>query len=370
VSTIFGQYRPAVAMNPSGAFVIAWDTPSIDAVNEVLARRFDAAGSAIGAEFQVNTYTTDFQGDPAVAIDASGFIVVWSSASQDGDSNGVFGLRFASSGARLGDEFRVNLQTASDQSRPAIAADANGFVVVWGSYLQDGSVNEVFGRRFASSGAGIGGEFRVNVTTADNQVGPAVAANGSGFEVVWQSFNQDGSSYGIFGRRFDSSGTALGGEIQVNARSQNTQTSPRIAAAGSRFVVTWESFAQDGDSGGVFGRILDASGVPASAELQLSSYTFSNQYRVDVAAAGSSFVVVWGSYPQDGSDTGVFAQRLSLLADFDVDGNGVVDALTDTLLALRYAFGFRGSTLITGVVGANCTRCDAPSIEAYLATKM
>jgi hypothetical protein len=41
-----------------------------------------------------------------------------------------------------------------------------------------------------------------------------------------------------------------------------------------------------------------------------------------------------------------------LLADFDVDGNGVVDRLTDTLLALRHAFGFRGATLIAGAVGA------------------
>ncbi len=33
-----------------------------------------------GAEFQVNTYTTDQQEDPAVAVDADGdFVVVWHS---------------------------------------------------------------------------------------------------------------------------------------------------------------------------------------------------------------------------------------------------------------------------------------------------
>ena len=45
----------------------------------------------------------------------------------------------------------------------------------------------------------------------------------------------------------------------------------------------------------------------------------------------------------------------------------MTDPLTDGLLVLRYLFGFTGDTLITGAVGANCTRCDAPSIEAYLA---
>jgi hypothetical protein len=40
----------------------------------------------------VNTYTTGFQGFPAVASDSSGhFIVVWESDSQDGSTGGVFG---------------------------------------------------------------------------------------------------------------------------------------------------------------------------------------------------------------------------------------------------------------------------------------
>ena len=41
-------------------------------------------------------------------------------------------------------------------------------------------------------------------------------------------------------------------------------------------------------------------------------------------------------------------------------------SLTDGLLVLRYLFGFRGAILISGTVGPNCTRCDSPSIEAYL----
>ena len=51
----------------------------------------------------------------------------------------------------------------------------------------------------------------------------------------------------------------------------------------------------------------------------------------------------------------------------DVDGNGAVDPLTDTLLVLRYAFGFRGDALVTGAVGGQCKRCAASQIEAYLA---
>jgi formylglycine-generating enzyme required for sulfatase activity len=51
---------------------------------------------------------------------------------------------------------------------------------------------------------------------------------------------------------------------------------------------------------------------------------------------------------------------------FDVDGNGEGDALTDGLLVLRYLFGFRGGSLATGAVALNCERCDPEDIEGYL----
>jgi DNA-binding beta-propeller fold protein YncE len=52
---------------------------------------------------------------------------------------------------------------------------------------------------------------------------------------------------------------------------------------------------------------------------------------------------------------------------YDIDGDGQTDALTDGLLLLRYLFGFTGATLVTGAVDlANCTRCTAAVIEAYL----
>jgi hypothetical protein len=56
--------------------------------------------------------------------------------------------------------------------------------------------------------------------------------------------------------------------------------------------------------------------------------------------------------------------RLTLL---DPDGNGQAAPLSDGLLLLRYFFGFRGQSLIAGAVGESCTRCDAPSIETFIA---
>ena len=51
---------------------------------------------------------------------------------------------------------------------------------------------------------------------------------------------------------------------------------------------------------------------------------------------------------------------------FDVDGNGSIDALSDGLLLIRYLFGLRGPSLISGAIRPGATRTTAAQIEAYL----
>ena len=131
--------------------------------------------------------------------------------------------------------------------------------------------------------------------------------------------------------------------------------------------MAWSS-AQDASGYGVFGRRFSSAGVPLAAEFQVNTYTPGNQNFATVATlAGGDFVVAWTSDGQDGSDQGVFAQRFAALATLDIDGNGTTQPLTDGLLVLRRLFGFSGGTLTTGAIGGGCTRCDAAAIEPYLA---
>ena len=70
-----------------------------------------------------------------------------------------------------------------------------------------------------------GGEFQVNTYTYDLQRDAAVASDGAGnFVVVWEGgYSQDGSGRGVFGQRFDATGTPLGSEFQANTFSTNDQ---------------------------------------------------------------------------------------------------------------------------------------------------
>ncbi len=235
----------------------------------IFAQRFDSAGAKIGVEFQVNTYTTGTQSQPSVAMnDGGGFVVVWRSGSnQDGSDYGVFGRRFASSGAAQGVEFQVNETTTGPQVFPAVAIDDQGdFVVVWQTSDGYGGATGIFGRRFGSDGGALAGDFRVNTYTLYTQRYPAIAGDADGdFVVTWDSRDQEGGvgSYGVFAQRFDSLGAVVGGEFQVNSHTTGSQFFSTVAAAdGGAFVVAWQSY-HDGSGSGIFGRPLQLIGRPA-----------------------------------------------------------------------------------------------------------
>jgi hypothetical protein len=313
--TTNAQARPAVAADAAGNFVVTWDSFTKDGSDYgVFGQRYSSAGSAQGSEFQVNTYTTNRQNRSAVAADAAGnFVVVWQNVGRDGSSFGVFGQRFDSVGAALGGEFQINTFTSDRQQYPAVAADAAGnFLVVWQSEFQDASSFGIFGQRYSSAGATQGSEFQVNTYTTNFQRLPAVAADASGnFVVTWDSLTEDGSSYGIFGQRYSSTGASQGSEFQVNTYTTNSQTISALAAdAAGNFVVLWGSLAQDGQNFGVFGQRYDSAGAAQGNAFQVNTYTTSSQFSPAVAAGpANTFVVVWQSYTQDGSLDGVFGQR-------------------------------------------------------------
>jgi large repetitive protein len=326
--TMYGQAFPSVATGGAGDFVVVWQSYGQDGPSYVIiGQRYASSGSPLGPEFRVNTYTTSGQSRPEVASDASGnFVVVWSSFSQDGATYGVFGQRYAASGAPLGPEFSVNTYTPSEQFQPAVASDSSGnFVVVWESNGQDGSSWGIFGQRYASSGAPLGPEFRVNTFTTFNQEFARVASDGSGnFVVVWHSQYQDGSSYGVFGQRYASSGSPVGPEFRANTFTQLAQALPSVASdSAGNFVVAWQSDQLDYSD--IFGQRYASSGVPLGPEFRVNTYITSVQRIPSVAAVGASgnFVVVWESNPQDGSSYGVFGQRYAQIVPVELIHFGV-----------------------------------------------
>jgi hypothetical protein len=190
--------------------------PSDPLSTSIQGRRYDASGNALGSDFQVNTYTFDEQRLPSVAVDANGdFVVVWwsfGSAGSDTSLYSVQGQRYDASGTALGSEFQVNTYTTGFQLFPSVGVDADGdFVVVWHSEGSAGSDTEpwsIQGQRYDACGNALGSEFQVNTYTTHSQGKPSVAVEPYGdFVVVWQSYGSAGSDtsdYSIQGQRYSS----------------------------------------------------------------------------------------------------------------------------------------------------------------------
>ncbi|MGQ0622636.1 MAG: hypothetical protein ACT4QA_22470 [Panacagrimonas sp.] len=253
------QRVPVVAADADGDVVIVWRSFAQDGDGfGIFAQRYDAAGNPAGTEFRVNSHTQLDQNFPTVTADADGDVVIaWQSGAQDGDGYGIFAQRYDAAGNPAGTEFRANTYTTSNQRDAAIAADANGnFLMAWRSDGQDGGNDRgVFAQRFDAAGNRVGNEFRANARREDVRDSPAVAVDADGdFVVLWESFIQDGSVFDTYARRFDGTGSPIGSEFRVNTFTDFFQVSPTVAVdADGDFLIAWESFPQDSSSdSGIF----------------------------------------------------------------------------------------------------------------------
>lgn len=147
------QKDPHVATDGAGRFIVAWKDGYY--YENIIARRYDSAGAALGGEFQVNTETIyDFTYGPKVAGDGSGnFVITW-----DGQGSGyyyVHGREFDSGGIPIAGQFRVDVPNDNDNlvmSRHSVAATAAGeFMVVWGGYRYSSYTYGVDGRQLGEA---------------------------------------------------------------------------------------------------------------------------------------------------------------------------------------------------------------------------
>lgn len=121
----------------------------------------------------------------------------------------------------------------------------------------------------------------------------------------------------------------LGDEFQVNSTTQSDQQLPAVARAqDGRFVVAWDSVGQDGSSSGIYAQRYAADGSRLGGEFRVNSYTNDLQsFPATAMSAGGNFVVVWDSQGQDGEGLSVRAQRYAADgtpqgAEFRVDDSG------------------------------------------------
>ncbi|MFM2052137.1 MAG: hypothetical protein RL456_174, partial [Pseudomonadota bacterium] len=334
-TTAGNQNMPALAVLPDGSFIVAWQSDAQAAQIDIMARRFAADGTALSGEIAVNTTTFGVQQLPSIAADSLGnFVVVWEH--RNGGNFDILGQRFDAAGTPQGGEFTVHAATGNtDQNLGSIAMNSAGdFVVVWTGYNTDGDQGGVYGRRFDASGAALGDDFLINQTTAGQLAGAEVAIDAQGgFIVAWMSDPGGvGNGGDIYARRYSSVGAALTGEFQVNTTTANYQGHASVGAApGGNFVISWTSDQQDGDGMGIVARRYSAGGVAMTPEFAVNATTTGGQDYSNVAfAPDGDFVIAWEGNGA-GDDAGVFMRRYSVQArTTEAGGTATFEVLLDT----------------------------------------
>lgn len=235
-----------------------------------------------GDEFLVNTQTADDQTTPSITrLVNGGFVVTWVDSSGTlGDSSGtsIKAQVFNANGSKSGGEFLVNSQTADNQTHTSIAGLVNGgFIITWqdvSGTLGDSSQTSIKGQVFDAGGSKVGKEFLVNSQTESFQTRPTVTGLANGrFVVTWEDSSGtlgDASTWSVKAQLFNANGTKQGGEFLINTQTENTQTTPTIAAiSNGGFVISWSDNSGDLSSASdynVKAQIFDSDGNKVSGE--------------------------------------------------------------------------------------------------------
>lgn len=313
------QEKPSLAMNSNGDFVVAWASySSFNSIYDIKARLYKN-NTPVGNEFLVNTYTTNSQTNPSVAIDESGnFIVVWESWYQDGSDRGVYAQRFDNNGNKVGGEFLVNSTTLYGQSRPVVKYfNDRKFIIVWESWRQDVTTvggYGVFAKIFNPDGTTAVNEFQINTYTADYQWYADVETfSDNSFVVTWCSWEQDGFDGGIYYQRFNSSGQKIGGEVLVNKTINEYQWLPKVKKLGGKnLAFVWSSWKQDGSREGVYATFFDEQDKRFAFETQVNIYTAQFQWEPDfIVKDTNTILVVWASWGQCEKDYEIIGRKIS-----------------------------------------------------------
>jgi hypothetical protein len=323
------QVWPTVSLSSTGG-VLAWQDSAIDKNGGGLGSSVLNTEFSAGAKSRVNSITTGNHYRPQVQLLANGNVLyVWQSTvsgtpsiyarfAKNAPASASSKKSSAEPASSYGTNFytadiRVNTHLPGQKADPAVAALPDGSaIIVWSSYGQDGSMFGVFGRHLSSTGVG-GKEFQVNQFTHYNQRNAAVAALPNGnFVVTWIS-EQERNLADVYARVYTDAGVALTDELPVNTGTFPC-SSPAVAPlSDGGFTVVWAQHDTNDVSNGwdVWGRAFSASGMPVASDFGINTYLIGDQYQPKIAAGPAGSMVVWTSMGEDGSQEGVYGRFLA-----------------------------------------------------------
>ena len=347
------QIDPAVATGPSGNYVVVW-TSVINGQSNIVGQLYNASGTALGAEFTVNTAGYTSCGRPDVGMDGDGnFVVTWSGVGPNSNSttepSDIFARQYNAEAQATNNPFQVDqwipgVQAVGVQSQSSVAVSPNGtFIVTWtSSPVSTSNTNTgnaaIFAREYSPLGVPLGNngnEIQISASSSSAQSLSDVAIDSNDdFVIVWEGDIQS-ATWGVYGAYFTNTGTTTApvwseaGPMLLN-KTPNTRgsfteistldlhdTGPRVdmvpatADTSANFVVTWANYSSSTSTGyNVYAQIFhtNLSAVDSAFmvdEIAAQPSTQGWQLMPAVGVDGEGHItIVWTSYGQDNAEIG------------------------------------------------------------------
>jgi len=222
----------------------------------------------------------------------------------------------ASLGAEFGMDSPLEGPAPCTRAAPLIAANDSGYLVVWTHGNGVATAAAVYAARLSPAGELLD-PFGILISDrAAEQTVCAVAAGPDDFLVVWSApHGTSVSDWDLLGARVQADGAVLDTPpFTVCGQAGTIQNSPAVAGNGDNYLVAW----RDSRGSGIYGAVVAANGAVSSTNGFPISVAANDQYTPTVAALGTNYLVAWQDYRNAGIyyNADIYAAR--------VTGNGAV----------------------------------------------
>jgi hypothetical protein len=280
--------------------------------DDIVSRAVQADGTPVGVQ-EVVALSAATQATGDLAAGSDGYLAVWQET-RGGDPAAVMAGRLATDGTALDGAGIAVSSSIQSEITPSVAWNGTNYLVVWIDYRYGiGSAPDLVGVRLDADGTVLDlAPIEIDVGSDQIHQGQIdVASDGTDFLVVWSA----GSNSDVYARVVESDGTVPEPRLTIAADAGN-QTSPTVAASGSRYLVAWVDGAVEPTDGIRAAAVTPGEVDPVDPPMDLTEDAYFPLQPM-VASDGSGFLVTWAQAPESGTPYDLWTAR------FDSDGQAL-----------------------------------------------
>ncbi len=237
ISTHTTEDPASVAIDNQGDFVVAWTQVQPNGNTDVLARKFNASGNAVGGIVPV-AVGTFAQTQPHVAMDAAGDFVVSYTRNTNNNNPDIFAKLYNVNEQQVNVISVATTSFAETHSSVAMTPDGRFYVAYEVAITKN--IHDIILNQYNAQG-GLTASDTIAANTTD-QTNPSVSVDNFGnAAVAWQ---QDlPSDFNVFARRVGANGS-LGPVLNIATTTTSLELNPSVALArdgSGNFVVAYDT---------------------------------------------------------------------------------------------------------------------------------